>query len=458
MADKKISQLSAASTPLAGTEVLPIVQGGSTVKVSAADVTAGRAVSALTYTSTATTGTAPFTVSSTTQVANLNAATAGTASNLLSNATTGLLQVAGPGAGTTRVMTTPNANFTAARTDAGQTFTGDQVITGGLTVDTNTLYVDAANNLVGINRTPSAGFNLDVDTSGATYPRLTGSDQANVRLRFNNGGAGGRIWELVGGLPGANNSAFSLYDVTGTATRLNVDTSGNLTVNAGNLAFGTSGKGIVDTNGNESMLFTATASAVNELTVANAATGNNPVVSATGGDTNIGITLTPKGSGNTFVSANNLIISAAALPTISGEGSPKAIRLNDALIISGSGSIASPYSQNIQIDIVWGNWGANPALALVDLSVALREFAGTAGCVFGTLFAINSSGATFTSFTTAGITTSQATLTATSPANYTLRITIDPTSGTDRYGYYLTIPTMAGGTASTVESVTVSLV
>jgi hypothetical protein len=44
MADKKISALTAASTPLAGTEVLPIVQSGATVKVSAADVTAGRVV------------------------------------------------------------------------------------------------------------------------------------------------------------------------------------------------------------------------------------------------------------------------------------------------------------------------------------------------------------------------------------------------------------------------------
>ena len=44
MADKKISALTASSTPLAGTEVLPIVQGGSTVKVSVADLTAGRAV------------------------------------------------------------------------------------------------------------------------------------------------------------------------------------------------------------------------------------------------------------------------------------------------------------------------------------------------------------------------------------------------------------------------------
>lgn len=46
MADKKISQLTAASTPLAGTEVLPIVQGGSTVKVSVDNLTAGKAVSA----------------------------------------------------------------------------------------------------------------------------------------------------------------------------------------------------------------------------------------------------------------------------------------------------------------------------------------------------------------------------------------------------------------------------
>jgi hypothetical protein len=44
MADLKISQLTAASTPLAGTEVLPIVQSGSTKKVSVADLTAGRAV------------------------------------------------------------------------------------------------------------------------------------------------------------------------------------------------------------------------------------------------------------------------------------------------------------------------------------------------------------------------------------------------------------------------------
>jgi len=47
MADKKISALTAATIPLVGSEVLPIVQGGSTVKVSVDNLTAGKAVSAL---------------------------------------------------------------------------------------------------------------------------------------------------------------------------------------------------------------------------------------------------------------------------------------------------------------------------------------------------------------------------------------------------------------------------
>ena len=54
MADKKISALTAATTPLAGTEVLPIVQSGATVKVAVSDLTAARAVSALSLALTST--------------------------------------------------------------------------------------------------------------------------------------------------------------------------------------------------------------------------------------------------------------------------------------------------------------------------------------------------------------------------------------------------------------------
>jgi hypothetical protein len=50
MADSKISALPASTTPLAGTEVLPIVQSSTTKQVSVANLTAGRAVSASTLT------------------------------------------------------------------------------------------------------------------------------------------------------------------------------------------------------------------------------------------------------------------------------------------------------------------------------------------------------------------------------------------------------------------------
>ena len=56
------------------------------------------------------------------------------------------------------------------------------------------------------------------------------------------------------------------------------------------------GTKIADTNGNELLLLTATGSAVNEFTLANASTGNGPTLSATG-ETNVGININPKGTG-----------------------------------------------------------------------------------------------------------------------------------------------------------------
>jgi len=104
MANTKISALPLASTPLAGTEVLPIVQGGITEQVATNDLTVR---------------------------------------NIRANSTTGILQVTGPTAATTRVMTVPDANFTAARTDAAQSFTGDQTLsTGNLVIGTSGKGID----------------------------------------------------------------------------------------------------------------------------------------------------------------------------------------------------------------------------------------------------------------------------------------------------------------------------
>lgn len=52
MADVKISALPAATTPLTGSEVLPIVQSGTTDQVSVANLTAGRTVGATAFAAT----------------------------------------------------------------------------------------------------------------------------------------------------------------------------------------------------------------------------------------------------------------------------------------------------------------------------------------------------------------------------------------------------------------------
>ena len=64
------------------------------------------------------------------------------------------------------------------------------------------------------------------------------------------------------------------------------------------------GTSILDTNGNELALLTATSSAVNEFTIANGASGNAPRLSATG-ETNVDLDLLAKGTGHVTVRGNN---------------------------------------------------------------------------------------------------------------------------------------------------------
>jgi hypothetical protein len=65
------------------------------------------------------------------------------------------------------------------------------------------------------------------------------------------------------------------------------------------------GTNILDTAGNELINLTATGSAVNEITLANAAADNNPIISLTGTSTDIGLTILPKGAGTLTVQGNS---------------------------------------------------------------------------------------------------------------------------------------------------------
>ena len=124
----------------------------------------------------------------------------GTASNLKSNATTGVMQIVGPAAAATRVMTIPDANFTAARTDSGQTFTGAQNIENGAGTNQRLLYLKQTNDY-------GYAFNIDSNTTGKLFLKAVNAGVESNFLTFDR----------------------STYDFT---------------VNNGNLVIGTSGKGI----------------------------------------------------------------------------------------------------------------------------------------------------------------------------------------------------------------------
>lgn len=74
---------------------------------------------------------------------------------------------------------------------------------------------------------------------------------------------------------------------------------------------------INDTNGNEVIKTPATASAVNEITVTNSATGNAVAIAATGGDTDISLTIAAKGAGTVGFSST-LASPTITTPTING--------------------------------------------------------------------------------------------------------------------------------------------
>jgi hypothetical protein len=78
---------------------------------------------------------------------------------------------------------------------------------------------------------------------------------------------------------------------------------GDLDTNSFNIAFDDA-HGINDENGNEQIIFQTTSSAVNQFDITNAATGNAPKLSSTGGDSNIDLEIEAKGTGHVTVRGN----------------------------------------------------------------------------------------------------------------------------------------------------------
>ena len=238
------------------------------------------------------------------------------------------------------VLTVPTAdkNFTVKGTDdssaitaldidmalAGKaTFNGDVVVGGDLTVTgddivmgTNTsgnlLIADGTNfnsvavgSLSEISTVANDDVFLAVDTSGGGLKKIARS-------------------AIVSGL--ATSGAISNV-VEDTSPQL----GGDLDTNSANILIDDA-HFIGDENGNEQIIFQTTSSAVNQFDVTNAATGNPPKLSATGGDSNIDFDIEAKGTGHVTVRGN----------TNSG-----AIQFNCESNSHGQIVIAQPHSEGV---------------------------------------------------------------------------------------------------------------
>ena len=124
------------------------------------------------------------------------------------------------------------------------------------------------------------------------------------------------------------------------------------------------GTSILDTNGNELAKVTATSSAVNEFTIANAATGNDPTLSATGGDSNIDIAIKPKGTGESVFGTG------AASAAITSSGAHDLIL--DTNSGTNSGTITITDGSNGDITIAPNGTGVAKAVDAGDATGAIK--------------------------------------------------------------------------------------
>jgi hypothetical protein len=208
MADVKISNLPASSTPLAGTEVLPVVQSGTTVQVSVANLTAGRAIGATNATFTGALNVTPTWNAGATVFTGIGmnvTDTASAAGSLLLDLQVGgasQFKVSKAGAATTNTIELGHANDTTlARASAGVvTIEGVEITTNSATqtLSNKTLSSPTLSGTVA----GSPTFSGELVMAGSLYPIRI---EDGAYLRFYNGSTGSNF---ALGKPNANDLYF----------------------------------------------------------------------------------------------------------------------------------------------------------------------------------------------------------------------------------------------------------
>lgn len=174
-----------------------------------------------------------------------------------------------------------NVGILLAGKGTGAVGLGQATTTGVILIATQPLLDQNLNELIKFVATSSAVNEITVTnaaTSGVPLISATGGD-TNIGLQLSGKGTG----------------AIALGQATSAGVILFAD------------------QPLMDSSQNEFIKFSKTASAVNEITVTNAATGSSPSISATGGDTDLNLTLAGKGAGGPY--ASGIFYRAQGAPT-----------------------------------------------------------------------------------------------------------------------------------------------
>ena len=207
------------------------------------------------------------------------------------------LQATGETAGTWGTKT--NTNLQIIEQIAGG-FTTQAVSDSGdttLSVSDGSTGATLAHRIIEFTGTISANRNvtIPIDVQGLYVLKNSTSGGYNVVFKYVSG-SGDSVTVTSGAVKlvyaTANDGTNPDIDDCGFITASSTDTLTNKTLTSPKI-----GTSVLDTNGNEVAKITATSSAVNEVTFVNAATGNNPSIDASGGDSNVGIALKTKGTG-----------------------------------------------------------------------------------------------------------------------------------------------------------------
>jgi len=224
----------------------------------------------------------------------------------------------------TDLSSASSSDDTLASAKAIKAYVDSQVTAQDLdvTTDSGTIAIDLDSETLSV----SGGTGIDTSATGnaitvaidSTVATLTGNqtlqnkiiDSANntLTLDLSEGTLTGTTAEFNSAL-----SDGSFATLAGTETLSNKTLTAPKFADAGYLA---------DANGNELILLRTTASAVNELQVSNAATGDGVEIATTGSDTNIDLVLNPKGSGS--VDVNSSRITNVTDPTSAQDAATKA--------------------------------------------------------------------------------------------------------------------------------------